>query len=72
MALLRQEGKQVRQEGAVRAAKLTGPQLKEQLAARLFLRCPVTGKTLDVKRAGNKEVLVEMLEKLVAQDVGSS
>ena len=67
MGLLRQEGKVVRRVGAIRL--LTANQVKEQLALRVFLGCPVTGKPIEVQRSGKKEVLTGFLKLIVQAEL---
>ena len=52
-------------------AKLTANQIREQLAIRVFLGCPVTGATVEVRRTGKKEELVHALEGVIAKEVAA-
>ena len=69
MGLLRQEGKEVRRVGAI--SLLTVNQVKEQLAVRVFLGCPVTGKPVEVQRTGLKDALVRYLTLIVTAEVSA-
>ena len=67
MGLMRQEGKEVRRAGAI--SLLTSNQVKEQLAVRVFLGCPVTGRPIEVQRTGNKETLAGFLLLIVQAEL---